>query len=179
MVLVAATACGGSGPAAPDPATASLVALGPQVFRMSPPSPCAGVSREFLAPFVYTRVNVSRSGSEWIATASGATAGDVELRFHQSSSRVVMNSVEIAGSIKGTAIHMPELFQGPAWDARVNFGSDGRTTLSGVAFAAGFVGAQTGGLDGLGTGSVTLSDTAGHSCTGTSFSWSVFPPQSP
>jgi hypothetical protein len=179
IALVVAAACGGNSPAAPDDATAAIVATGAQVFRMSLQSPCAQASKDFFPIFVYTRVNVARSGNEWMATASGAAAGDLEISFHQTSPRIVMNSFQIAGSIKGTAIHMPELFQAPAWDGRADFGTDGRTALTGVAFAAGFAGAQTGGLDGLGTGSVVLTDTAGHACNGTSFSWSILPPQTP
>jgi hypothetical protein len=124
---------------------------------------------------IYTRVTVSRSGNEWVATASSAAAGDVDLRFHQSSSQVLSNSFPVSGTIRSTGIHMPELIQLPPWDARANFGSDGRTALTGVAFSAGFAGATTGGLDGQGTGSIVMSDTAGHACSGTGFSWSVFP----
>ena len=124
---------------------------------------------------VYSAVTLSRVGSEWVANASSPAAGDIELRVHQSSSTTVGNSFQVAGTIKGTAVHMPELFASPPWEARANFGTDARTTLSGIAFGAGFIGAQTGGLDGLGSGSVVLSDTAGHSCSGTSFSWSLYP----
>lgn len=166
-------ACGSSNPAAPDSSATTIVTTGPQVLRAAMQAPCAQSSRDFFA-MIYTRVTIARSGNEWVATANGAS-GDVELRFHQSSSLVLANSFQITGTIRGTGIHMPELIQAPAWDARANFGADGRTTLTGVAFAAGFAGAQTAGLDGLGSGSVVMSDTAGHSCTGTAFSWSVFP----
>jgi hypothetical protein len=74
---------------------------------------------------------------------------------------------------------MPEFVQVPPWDARANFGNDGRTTLSGVAFSAGFLGSPTTGVDGIGSGSVVFSDTSGHSCGGGAFSWSLFPPQNP
>jgi hypothetical protein len=168
--------CGSGSPAAPDPGATTIIATGPQVLRVSIQTPCAQTSRDFLA-MTYTRVTVARSGSDWIATASSAAAGDVALRFHQSSSQVLANSFPVAGTIRGTGIHMPELIQAPAWDARANFGTDGRTVLTGVAFGAGFAGAQTGGLDGQGTGSIVVSDTAGHSCSGSAFSWSVFPPQ--
>jgi hypothetical protein len=168
--------CGSSSPAAPDPGAATIVATGPQVLRATMQTPCAQTGRDFLA-MIYTRVTVARSGNEWVATAGSAAAGDVELRFHQTSSQVLANSFQVSGTIRGTGIHMPELIQAPAWDARANFGTDGRTVLTGVAFAAGFAGAATGGLDGQGTGSIVVSDAAGHSCSGSSFSWSVFPPQ--
>jgi len=178
MGIVALAGCGSASPAAPDSGTAAIVATGPQVFRMSIQAPCSEAGRTFL-PMIYTRVTVARAGSEWVATASTAAAGDLELRFHQSATRAIGNSFEVAGTIKGTGIHMPELIQSPAWEARANFGTDGRTTLAGFAFAAGFAGATAGGLDGQGTGSVVLNDTAGHACSGSVFSWSVFPPQTP
>jgi hypothetical protein len=135
---------------------------------------CPDASRTFF-PMVYSAVTLTRAGSEWVGSASSAAAGDVELRVRQSSSTTIGNSFQVAGTMKGTAVHMPELFASPPWEARANFGTDARTTLTGVAFGAGFIGAQTGGLDGVGSGSIVLSDTAGHSCTGTTFSWSVYP----
>jgi len=179
LVTVSALLTGcGSSPAAPDTGTAAIVPTGPQVFRMSVQTPCAEAGRTFL-PMIYTRVSVARAGAEWVASASSAAAGDLEVRFHQSSTRVLANSFEIAGTVRNTGIHMPELIQSPPWEARANFGSDGRTSLTGFAFAAGFAGALTAGLDGLGTGSIVINDTAGHTCSATSFSWSVFPPQTP
>ena len=172
--LIILPGCGSSSPAAPDSGASTIVATGPQVLRATIQTPCAQSSRDFLA-MIYSRVTVARSGNEWIATASSAAAGDVELRFHQSSSQVLANSFQVSGTIRGTGIHMPELIQAPAWDARANFGTDGRTMLTGVAFAAGFAGATTAGLDGQGSGSIVMSDTAGHSCSGSGFSWSVFP----
>ena len=166
--------CGSSSPASPESGVATIVATGPQVLRATIQTPCADFTRNFLG-MIYTRVTVARSGNEWVATASSAASGDVELRFHQSASQVLANSFPVSGTIRGTGIHMPELIPAPAWDGRANFGGDGRTTLTGVAFAAGFAGAQTGGLDGQGSGSIVVSDTAGHSCSGTGFSWSVFP----
>lgn len=176
VCVVVLAGCGSGSPAAPDTGTATIVAIGPQVLRVSIQTPCAQTSRDFLA-MIYTRVTVARSGTDWVATASSAAAGDVELRFHQSSSQVLANSFQVGGTIRGTGIHMPELIQAPAWDARANFGTDGRTMLTGAAFAAGFAGAQTGGLDGQGTGSIVMTDALGHSCSGSAFSWSVFPPQ--
>lgn len=166
--------CGSSSPAAPDGGAAAIVMTGPQVLRVAMQSPCAEARLNFLA-MVYTRVTVGRSGNEWVATTTNTAAGDVELRFHQSSSQGPANLVQVSGTIRGTAIHMPELIQTPPWDARADFGTDGRTTLTGIAFAAGVAGAPTAGIDGQGSGSIVMSDTAGHSCTGTGFSWSAFP----
>jgi hypothetical protein len=126
-------------------------------------------------PEVRTRVTVSRVNAEWVGLASAPAAGDVEVRFHQAAVAVA-GIVPIAGTITGTAIHMPELAAGlPAWDSRIDFGGDGRTTLSGITFMAGAL-ATTNGIDGTGAGPVTLSDTAGHSCSSAGFSWSLFPP---
>jgi hypothetical protein len=113
---------------------------------------------------------VSRSGSEWIAKAGGE-GGDVEVRFHQSGAAVVPGSMPVAGTIRGTAVHMPALLPGVPIDARIAFGAT--ATVTGVAFAPPF--SQSTGLDGLGTGSLVLSDSAGRSCSGTAFSWGIGP----
>ena len=60
-------------------------------------------------------------------------------------------SLQLTGTIKGTAIHMPELATAPVPDARVNFGSDGRTALSGVAFGVTSI-TPVAGMDGIGAG---------------------------
>lgn len=168
--------CGSSSPAAPDSSAATIIMTGPQVLRAVMQQPCAESRLNFLA-MVYTRVTVGRSGNEWVATASNTASGDVELRFHQSSSQGPANLVQVSGTIRGTSIHMPELIQAPAWDARANFGTDGQTMVTGIGFAAGVAGAPTAGLDGLGSGSIVMSDSEGHSCTGSGFSWSLFPQQ--
>ena len=167
--------CGSGSPNTPDP-TDRIVATGSQIFRMTLQSPCAAVSRDFF-PIVYTRVTVSDTGGEWTVTANTAAAGDLELHFHRSSARSLANSMEVTGTIKGIAVHLPELAPGPSWEARASFGTQAPTTITGVAFAPGFLGAQAGGLDGIGSGSVVVGDTSGHTCTGSSFSWSIFPPQ--
>lgn len=176
IAAVVAAACGSSTPAAPS--VPDIVATGPQVFRAGLQSPCAQTSRDFLA-MVYTRVTVTRTGNEWVAIASGDPSGDLELRFRQSSSRTLGNTMQVEGTIKGTGIHMPEFIQVLPWNARANFGTDGRTSLSGVAFSAGFLGSPTTGVDGIGSGTVVFSDSSGHSCSGGGFSWSLFPPQTP
>ena len=164
--------CGGRSPSSPS--TTIQISTGGQVLRVTYQSACSGDVFRTLNPLVYTRVMVTRGNGEWVATAETAAAGDVELRFHEISSAFGFTRVE--GTIKGTAIHLPELTTGlPAWDARVNFGNDGRTTLEGFAFTSAAI-APVAGLDGQGTGSITLSDTAGHACGGTAFSWSLFPP---
>ena len=125
-------------------------------------------------PFVYTAVTVTSLGSEWIAKATSVEAGDVELRIRVSSSNPAATLV--SGTIKGTAVHMPdaapEIF--PPADTRVNFGADGRSTLNGVIFPL-TPGALTGAFDGIGTGAVTVRNGSGDSCDATSFSWGVFP----
>jgi hypothetical protein len=61
-----------------------------------------------------------------------------------------------------------------AWNARFDFGSDGRTSVSGFVAAATPV-SLTNGIDGSGTGSVSVSDTTGRACSGSTFSWSISP----
>jgi hypothetical protein len=98
----------------------------------------------------------------------------VELRIREVSAGGF--AVRVAGTIKGTAIHIPQLaVELPASDSRVSFGSDGRTTLNGVIFPLNPA-TTTGAFDGMGTGAITFSDSAGRSCSGTlSFSWMLFP----
>jgi hypothetical protein len=169
-------ACAGRTPTGPSGSSLVDIATGPQVLRITLQSPCASSGGSAgLVPSVSTRVTVTRVNSEWVATGSSATAGDVELRFHAVSAGIIAGTMSVAGTIKGKAIHMPELSPTPAWDSRVDFGSDGRATLDGVAFAPGAFGATTSGVDGTGAGSITLSDGAGHMCPGTAFSWIVAP----
>ena len=166
--------CGGGSPVAPEPAT-SIVALGPQVLRITVRPPCAlplGV-----LPMLYTRVTVTPSGSGWLASASSAAAGDVRLRFHASGDGNLPGTLRVGGTISGTVVHMPELLTVPSGGIRATFGDDG-AVLDGFAFAAGTLNPATAFLDGVGTGPLTVTPTAtGESCTVNSFSWSIFPPQ--
>lgn len=173
LALGPLSGCGGSTPTGPTDSAAGIVPTGPQVLRIVYQSACAQLGQGVL-PMVYTRVNVARNSSEWMATASGAAAGDVQIRFRQSGPSVIAGSIRITGTITGSAIHVPELFPGPAWDLRAAFG--GSASLSGVAFAAGMFGATAAGVDGVGAGSLTLTGATGNTCTGTAFSWSIFPP---
>jgi hypothetical protein len=149
-----------------DPPVA--IATGSQVLRVTFGSPCPGAG----VGIVYSRVDVTRSGTEWIARASG-DSGDVEVRVHQSGPSLLAGSMPIAGTITGTAVHTPALLPGVPIDARIDFGSDGHAVLSGFAFAPPAY--PTSFLDGIGSGTITLSDSAGHSCGGTAFSWGLAP----
>ena len=162
--------CSG-GPTAPGDglSTTLQIPTGPQVLRVS-----AGTCRlPNTVPFVYTAVTVTRLGSEWIAKATSVEAGDVELRIRVTSSNPAATLV--SGTIKGTAVHMPDLDGGrfPV-ETRVNFGADGRSTLNGVIFPL-TPGAPTGAFDGIGTGALTVRNGSGDSCGAASFSWGVFP----
>jgi hypothetical protein len=168
---IAFAGCGGS-PTVPE-TSAIPVATGSQVLRVSLLAPCQIDGRSF-APIVSTRVTLERNNAaEWVGTASTPASGTVEIRFRQSGTGVIVGSMPIAGTIKGTAIHVPELLPLPS-ATRVDFGSDGRTTVSGFAFVASGL-ASSAGLDGVGTGAIAFSDDAGHSCSGSSFSWSMAP----
>ena len=164
-----------SGPTAPGdgPSTTLQIATGPQVLRLAA-GPCRLPNTVL---FVYTAVTVTRAGSEWIAKATSVAAGDVELRIRVTSSNP--GGTLVAGTIKGTAVHMPELDPSriPGGATRVNFGDDGRSTLDGVLFPLP-PGATTGAFDGIGTGALILSNGSGESCSGTTtFSWGLFPQQ--
>jgi hypothetical protein len=176
LLLVACSLLGGCGssPASPENNATNIVQIGPQVLRIVFQAPCAGLGQGVL-PLVYTRVNVAASANEWMATAAGDASGDVQARFHQSGPNVIAGAIAVAGTITGTAIHLPELFSGPAWNLRVTF--SGQASLQGTAFIAGVFGATAPGLDGTGSGSLTLTDAAANTCTGSAFSWSIFPEQ--
>jgi hypothetical protein len=108
-----------------------------------------------------------------VATAASAAAGDIQIRFRESGQSVIAGSMPVAGTATGTAIHMPELFAGPAWALQATW--SGSTSLTGVAFVAGTFGAASNGIDGIGSGSLTLTDAIGNTCSGTTFSWALFP----
>jgi hypothetical protein len=173
LIFGAVSAGCGSTPTAPDGNANTIVAIGPQVLRIVYQAPCAQLDKGVI-PLTYTRVNVATSSNEWVATAGSTAAGDVQIRFRQSGQSVMSGSIPITGTIAGTAVHMPELFPGPAWNVRVTFG--GPASLTGVAFTAGVFGATTSGIDGTGNGSLTVTDAIGNTCNGTTFSWSIFPP---
>jgi len=127
---------------------------------------------------VATTLTLTWSGVEWVATANGAAAGDVELRFRQSAAANSTGLIPVAGSVKGTAIHLPQMIGGVApYAAQLNFGSDNRT-----AFAGSITPAKTGTnihpfaiLDADGSGAVIASDGSGRVCPGTSFDLTLFP----
>jgi hypothetical protein len=119
------------------------------------------------------RVVVTRTGNEWIATAATPATGDVELRFHASGPIVISGSMPVAGTIRGTAIHSPDILPAlPASTIRASFGSDGRTALSGFAFSPSALTPAT-GVSGFGSGTVSISDDDGRSCAGAAFSWGL------
>ena len=169
-LTLAGLLCGcSSGPTAPGdgPSTTLQIPTGPQVLRVTA---CRLLNA---APFVHTAVTVTRVGSEWIAKAISEAAGDVELRIRVTSSNPA--GTLVAGTIKGTAVHMPDLDGGKfPVETRVNFGTDGRSILDGVIFPL-TPGARTGAFDGIGTGPLSVSNGSGDSCSAASFSWMVFP----
>jgi hypothetical protein len=160
--------CGGSS-TAPDANASALVPLGPQLLRVTS---CAFTPPAPVFPLLYTRVTVSRVGNEWVAVA-GSGSGDVELRFRQTGA-ALNGSMMLAGTIKGTAIHVPALAGSlPAWEGVVNFGGNAATTINGVAFSASAL-FPTAGLDGVGAGALTITDSTGRTCSATGFSWALF-----
>lgn len=172
VAIAMLAACGSAPLTAPDDSASGIVVAGAQVLRITLQAPCPQFPRGVL-PLVHTRVTVTRGSSEWVALAGGA-AGDLQVRFHQAGRGAVAGTFPVGGTMTGTAIHMPELIPVPAWDVRATFGAP--ASLTGVAFVAGALGAGASGLDGTGSGSLTLTDAAGNTCTGNAFSWSIFPP---
>ena len=164
------TACSHPSTATSPSESPVAIATGSQVLRVTFGSPCPGAGGGVLVGLVYSRVDVTHAGTEWIARASG-DGGNVEVRVHQSGPSVLAGSMPIAGTITGTAVHMPALLPGVPIDARIDFGGDGHAVLSGFAFAPPAY--PTSFLDGIGSGTITLSDSAGRSCVGTTFSWGL------
>ena len=173
--LCLAAGCGGSSTTPSMMSGAVTVATGPQVLRVTSTGFSCTINGATVFPMVYTRVTVSQVGNEWRAVAATAAAGDVEVRFHQTGASVIAGSMPIEGTIRGQANHLPELLPValPA-NPQMSFGSDGRTTITGFAFGPSSL-TPTAGLDGIGTGTVMLSDNTGRSCPGTTFSWSLAP----
>jgi hypothetical protein len=171
------SACGGSSPTAPAAgSTSTQMPSGPQVLRINFLSLCQAAPEPRLIPFVMTRVTVTRAGSEWIAATSSAGAGDVEVRLRESGG-AASGFFQIAGTIRGTAVNMPDLTGSfPEWPRRVEFPADGSTAVSGVAFTLNSLTPGT-GISGVGSGTVTLSDDTGASCRANAFSWSLTAPQ--
>ena len=172
-VLCLIAGCGGSPTAATLTPGSLTVATGSQVLRVTYTGfTCGFNGGESIFPMVYTRVTVSQVGNEWRAVAASPAAGDVEIRFHQSGASLIAGSMPIEGTIQGQAIHVPDVIPSVPSTSRMSFGTDGRTTISGFAFGPSSL-TPTAGLDGIGSGTVTLSDNTGRSCGGTSFSWGM------
>jgi len=174
VMTCALWACNESTPTEPDMPSV-VVATGPQVLRLTPQGPCTAPDGRPFLPFVYVRVVVTRTSNEWIAAAAAPEAGDLELRFHTSGPVVVAGSMPVAGTIKGTAIHNPELLPVlPGSTMRISFGTDGRTALNGFAFSPSALTPAT-GVSGIGNGTVGASDQDGQSCSGPGFTWGMGP----
>jgi hypothetical protein len=167
--------CGGSSTTPTTTPGSVTIATGTQMLRVTNTGASCTINGASIFPMVYTRVTVSQVGTEWKGVAATPAAGDVEIRFHQSGASRIAGSMPIEGTIRGLAIHMPELLAGvPSSNSRMDFGSDGRTTITGYAFSPSPI-TPTGGLDGIGMGTVTLSDNTGRSCPSTTFSWAIAP----
>lgn len=174
FAIASLSACDGSrSPAAPEMPV--VIATGPQVLRITFQGSCNSLDGRPSLPLVYARVVVSRTGNEWVGTAAAPNAGDVELRFHVSGLGALAGSMPVAGTIRGTAIHIPELLPAaPPSSTRVSFGSDGRTALNGFAFSPSSL-TPAAGVSGIGTGTIAVSDNEGRSCSGSAFSWGLGP----
>jgi hypothetical protein len=152
------------------------VPTGAQVLRITYAGRCAAFESRAIVPIVYTRVVVTRAGAGWIAAAGSPAAGDLELRFQPTGASTIAGSMPIQGTIKGVAIHAPDILPSlPAIDTRANFGTDNGTTVSGFAFTVSAI-SPTGGVGGIGTGTISVSNSTGDTCAGSSFSWGLGPP---
>jgi hypothetical protein len=169
------SACSGGGsPTAPEMPPVAI-ATGPQILRITFQGPCSPSDGRPFVPIIITRVNVTRSGVEWIATAATPQSGTVELRFHLNGLSALGGSAPVAGTIAGTAIHNTDLLPAvPASNTRASFGTDAPTALSGFAFSPSSL-TPVPGVSGIGTGAIVIRDDDGHSCNGSAFSWGLGP----
>lgn len=171
-LLVMTAACGKSTPTGPEPAP-TVLTLGPQFILISqdPSTPGCGSTN------VTTALTLTWSGAEWIAAASGPEAGTVELHFRESGSAAGNGPIPVTGTIKGTATHLPQFLGGvPPYVAQLDFGSDGRTTVSGTIIPPGTTTPYPFAIvEAHGTGSATATDGAGTVCAGTSFGFTLAP----
>jgi len=175
--VLSACSNGGSSPTRPEmpPVT---IPTGAQVLRINLSGPCPGpeTPRGGFLPLVYTRVMVSHSGSEWVAAAASADAGTVELRFHQAGAVSMPGSMPIQGTIRGVAVHFPELLPAvPTSSARATIGPDTAATVIGFSSSPSSL-TPSGGTSGFATGSITFSDNGTTSCGGSNFSWALGSP---
>lgn len=165
-------------PTSPDSPPPSVVQLGPQLLQIqhNPATPFCSVPTGTGATLLVARATLSWTGAEWVAKAADAASGDFELHFHESGAALA-SGVSVSGTIKGTLIHAPDLFQGfPTYTAQVTFGSDNLTTLSGIAApAGGATNLPIAAVDGTGRGTATLTDGAGLVCLAASFHWTLIP----
>jgi hypothetical protein len=150
------------------------VPTGPHVLRVILQSPCPAVEGRSLLPLTFTRVTVTRGDGEWLAAAAAPDAGDVELRFRQSDAVVNNGVMRISGTIRGTAMYNVDFPPSPSSPTRASFGTDGRTVVNGFAFEASAL-TPTAGANGIGSGTITFSDSDGRSCDGSAFMWSLVP----
>ena len=166
------SSCGSSSPAAPSGVTpqTSVQVLRIGLAAATCPRPDVTIG---LLGLLYTRVQVRQSSSEWTAT-SVEGEGDVEIRLTTAGASAP-GFTHMTGTITGTARHVPALLPNlPAWESLMNFGSDRRTVLDAFSFA--IPGSTpTTGVDGQGTGTVTIANSAGPQCSGTQFSFTIAP----
>ena len=167
------SSCGSS--SSPTAPTGVTPQTGVQVLRVSLASAtCPGPNVTIgLLGLLYTRVQVSQSASEWIATSADNMAGNVEIRLARAGASPT-GAAHWSGTIIGTARHIPELLPSvPAWESLIDFGSDRRTVLDAYSFSV--IGKPDVGVDGIGTGTITTGNSAGPQCSGTQFSFTVGP----
>jgi len=175
--LAVITACGeNQSPTGPDTPAPAVVQLGPQLLQVqhNPATPFCGVPAGTGATVLVARATLSWTGTEWVGKATDSASGDFEMHFHEAGPASA-SGVSVSGTITGTLIHVPDLFQGfPAYTARVNFGSDNRTALSGIAApAGGATNLPLAAVEGTGSGTAALTDGAGLVCPAASFQWTL------
>jgi hypothetical protein len=176
LVLGVLSACGHNSPTAPEIPTVP-VPTGPRLLRITTAGQCAADGRPIFL-LIYSPVTVARSGSGWIASATSPASGTVEVRFQQSRPVITGQSMPVSGTIRGVALHVPDLAPGPPMpNAGVDFGGDGQTALSGFAFAPSTL-TPVAEVSGVGGGAITVTDSEGRTCQGSTFSWAVGPPGS-
>lgn len=123
MCLVAClgTAMCGDGPTSPDPAPvpgAVLLPGGGYLLSVgsAPDTPCSGdlAAWGLFGPSIGTRITLTPDGQGWVGREESQASGNLEIRFAVTSPQTAgAREVAVAGTIRGTAIHILALPAAP------------------------------------------------------------------
>lgn len=168
LLLLAAAACDGN---STGPSSTLGLPQGQYVLRIigfisgCVPTPDSAGGPPNTTAFAH--VTLARSGSEWIAKATGE-AGDLEMRFRETQS--TRGGALIEGSFRGTLANMAAAGGIAGSDTRAAFGSDGSAVLNGTVLIGPF---NTSIINGDVRGTIVFRDGTGRACTSNTATWAL------